>query len=280
MSLTVGAHWKYKGINIEGLSLSGIRTAFAIAEHSLGFDVAQGYPFSIPLKHHFISHAHMDHAAGIPYIISQKAMNRQPAAEFYLPSSQCEGMTKIMRLWEQLENHTYQFHFHPVTKGFQLELNKQFFVKAFPTVHRIESFGYTLFERTQKLRPEFLHCSREEILQLKAKGEILQNTLERPLFSFTGDTQIEFLEQEDWIKDSQVLFLEATYLDTKKSVAHAREWGHTHLDEILPRLKDIRSEKIVLIHSSSRYSWKEAQSILKERLPANEQERVLLFPGR
>lgn len=276
----VGAPWSFNSLKVEGLSLSGIRTAFAIPEWSLGFDVAQGFPFSFNLRHIFISHAHMDHAAGIPYIISQKAMNRQNPAQFYLPASQCEGLDRIMKIWQELEGHQYAYHFHPVTSKFQVEINKQLFVKSFKTVHRIESYGYTVFERNHKLRPEFAHLNSHQLVELKNKGVVLQDEIETPVFSFTGDTQIEFLDQEDWIRNSKVLFLEATYLDDKKSVQHARDWGHTHLDEILPRLPEIKSEKIVLIHSSSRYSWNEAQSILKAKIPLNEQERVVLYPGR
>lgn len=278
--LQVGASWSHGKLNVEGLSLSGIRTAFSLPDYNIGFDVAQGFPFSINLKHHFISHAHMDHAAGIPYIISQKAMNHHSPAQFFMPSSQCSGMTKIMRLWEELEGHQYSFNFIPVDKGFSFEINKQLLVKAFPTTHRIQSFGYTLFEVKHKLKKEFANCSQNEILDLKLRKIDIQELYESPLFSFTGDTQIEFLESEPWIASSKVLFMEATYLDNRKTIAQAREWGHTHLDEIIPRLSEIHSEKIVLIHSSSRYSLKEANEILNKRIPPQYKDRVLIFPGR
>ncbi len=64
-----------------------------------------------------------------------------------------------------------------------------------------------------------------------------------PLVSFTGDTQIEFLDSRDWVRKSKILIMEATYLDNKKTIEQARIWGHTHLEEIIPRLKDIESEK-------------------------------------
>lgn len=277
---SVGAPWQYDGLKIEGLSLSGIRTAFSLPEWSLGFDVAQGYPFSFPLKHIFISHAHMDHAAGIPYVISQKAMNRQNAAQFYIPQSQVEGLDQIMKIWQKLEGHTYQYDFHPVHPSFTIDINPQIQARAFPTVHRIESYGYCVFERKHKLKKEFIGLSQKEILDLKSRGILLHDEVESPLFAFTGDTQIEFLDKTEWVKNAKVLLLEATYLDEKKSIQHAKEWGHTHLDEIIPRLDEINSEKIVLIHSSSRYSWKEALSLLDKKIPSAHKERVLLYPGR
>ena len=280
MSVTAGASWNHQQYKFHGLSLSGIRTAIAMPELSLSFDVAQGYPFLLNLKHYFISHGHLDHAAGVPYIISQKAMTNQEMGRFYMPSSLIAPMTKIMNLWEEIEKHTYSYEFIPVQSDDKFLLNSQYYLKAFPTTHRIESYGYTLFEVNKKLKKEYLGLKQNELLELKQKKIEIQELQEQPIVSFTGDTQIEFLHSRDWIKNSKILFLEATYLDDRKSIEHARAWGHTHLDEILPLLPEIKSEKIVFIHASSRYSDKEALHILTQRVPREYHDRILLYPGR
>ena len=74
--------------------------------------------------------------------------------------------------------------------------------------------------------------------------------------------------------------MEATYLDSTRSIERAREWGHTHFDEIIPKLESIESERIVLIHSSSRYSLSEALQIIKKKVPEKEHDRIVIFPGR
>lgn len=278
--LKVGSQFTDSPFKIEGLSLSGIRTAFALPELSLGFDVAQGFPFSFNLKTYAISHGHLDHAAGIPYLISQKAMNSQAPGTFLMPPSLVEPMTEIMKIWQHIEKHEYQYHFLPVAKDFEYELNSQTFLKAFPTVHRIESFGYAVFERKKKLKKEYQGLSQSEIKKLGESGASIQDNFETPLIAFTGDTQIEFLDLTSWVKESKVLMLEATYLDEQKSVQDAKKWGHTHLDEIIERLPEIKSEKIILIHASSRYSDQMVLQILKKKIPAADQERVILFPGR
>ncbi|MGZ3801031.1 MAG: MBL fold metallo-hydrolase [Bdellovibrio sp.] len=280
MLLQNGQSWSYQKYKFQGLSLSGIRTAIAMPELSLCFDVAQGYPFLIPLKHFFISHGHLDHAAGIPYIISQRAMNSLVPGKFYMPPSLVEPMDQIMKLWEKIENHQYQYEFVGVKGDDEISLNAQTFVKVFPTTHRVESNGYTLFEIHKKLKQEYQGFTKEQIVDLRRQGLEVNETHHIPAVTFTGDTQIEFLNSRDWIKKSKILILEATYLDERKTIEQARKWGHTHIDEIVPHLSEIESEKIVFIHASSRYSDKEAQKLLMKKIPSEYYDRVVLYPGR
>lgn len=280
MGVNAGETWTGGGLKFHGLSLSGVRTAIALPELSMSFDVAQGYPFLLNLKNFFISHGHLDHAAGIPYILSQKAMTGQPRAKFYMPPSLVDPMTRIMRIWEEIEKHEYDFEFIATRPDDLIPLSNRHFVKAFPTIHRIESNGYTLFESKRKLAPEYKDLPRERISEIARSGVEVAREEETPLVSFTGDTRIEFLESRPWIAKSKILMMECTYLDERKTVANAREWGHLHLDELIPLLPKIESEKIVLIHLSSRYSTREARSILDSRLPTSERGRVEIYPGR
>lgn len=272
--------WQHAGLNFEGLSLAGVRTCLTIPQHSLAFDIAQGQPHAIGMSTFLISHGHMDHASGIPYVISQKAMNSHRPARFIMPAQMVAPMQEIMRQWSLIEGHQYEYEFIPAQAGDIFPLKSSLFIRPFVTVHRIPSLGYSICRKYRKLKQELINLSREEIITLREQGEDPTEEKIDILVSFTGDTQIEFLDKTPEVRDSKILILEATYLDDRKSVASAKEWGHTHLDEIIPRLETISSEKIVLIHSSARYSLPQAQEALQARLPFHEQERVVLFPGR
>lgn len=280
MSVRVGEAWQHGDYKFFGTSLAGIRTAISMPDFSLSFDVAQGFPYLLNMSKFFVSHGHLDHAAGIPYIISQKMMTSQKAGEFYMPRSLVQPLTEIMELWSKIEGFPYDFKFIGVQADDEIQINKHHYIKVFPTVHRIESFGYTLFEAKKKLKREYSYLSKDQIVDLRRQGVDVNEVYHTPLVSFTGDTQIEFLESRPWVKKSKILIMEATYLDSQRSVERAREWGHTHLDEIIPHLDSIESERIVLIHASSRYSEAEMRRYLQEKVPVKHQERVVLFPGR
>ncbi len=276
----LGSAWSYAEFDFFGLSLSGIRTCIALPAFQFCFDVAQGFPFSLNLKKYFISHGHLDHAAGIPYIISQKAMNSQAPADFWMPKSLLEPMTEILRLWEKIEGHQYQFHFHEMNLDTEVEINARYTMKSFSTVHRIDSCGYTLFEKKKKLKPDFQNLPGARLAELRKTGTELNDVSEIPQISFTGDTQIEFLLQNDWVRKSRILITECTYLDNKKTIEQAKKWGHLHLDELIAHLDQIESEKIVLIHLSSRYSTEYAQQLLQKKIPKKHLDRIEIFPGR
>lgn len=275
-----GTEWAHNDLQFVGLSLAGIRTSIAMPWLSLAFDVAQGFPYLFNINHFFITHGHLDHAAGIPYIISQKSMSAHKQPTFYMPESMIEPMKQIMSGWAQIEKYEYPYKFVAVTGNETFEINRNYFVRPFKTVHRVDSFGYTVFHTKTKLKPEMALLSQDDLRAVRESGQEITHQLETPLVSFTGDTQIEFLEAKPWIRKSKILFLEATYLGADKTIQSARDWGHTHLDEIIPILPKLECEKIVLIHSSARYSMDEARNLLLEKIPAEFQDKVVLFPGR
>lgn len=263
-----------------GVSLAGCRTALYIPELKVCFDAGFPFPFQLGTDTFFITHGHLDHAAAIPYIISQKNLNNQKLAQFYMPNELVAPLSQIINVWQQIETHSYTFDFRPIENGERIDINSQFFVRAFKAHHRIPARGYTLFQIKKHLKKEFLGLHKEQLVALKSKGTVVDDIEELPLMSFSGDTQLEFLWEHDWITQSKYLLIETTYIDDRKPVAQAREWGHIHLDEVIEALPKIQSEKIVLMHISSRYGDREAKDIIAKKVPPEHQDRIIFFEGR
>jgi ribonuclease Z len=264
------------GFRVLGRSIAGVGTSLIFPELDFCFDVAQGASkYYMSVNNFLITHGHMDHAAGIPFIASQKSLNHMKEPIFYVPEQVVEPLTEIMRLWMKIESHEYPFRFIGVREDQEYELKNDLFFRIFPTVHRVQSNGYTIFRRVKKIKAEFRDLHRDEIVELRKRGEVIHDLFEEPLISFTGDTQIEFLESRPWVLNSKILIFETTYLDERKPVSEARKWGHIHVDEVIPHLDRIKSEQIVLIHFSRRYSRPEIFEILDKKIPEEHKSRVL-----
>lgn len=277
MNDIVTAAVKLDELTLKGTSVGGVGTSFVIPELKIAFDVAQGLPFNFPQHDYFITHGHSDHAGGIPYVISQRTLMGLKPARFYMPLEMIDPMRTILQTWSQMERHDYQYEFRAVEGRQTFTLTKNWDVTTFPTVHRVPSTGYTLLHKRKKLKSSLQGLTEKEIVQMRRQGEQVEEEVREPYFSFTGDTQIEFLDLAPEVKKSRFLMMEVTYWNDKKSIASAREWGHIHFYELLPRLDQLECEKVILMHFSARHSKAEIEFELK-KLSASQRQRVLLFP--
>ncbi|RYZ79414.1 MAG: MBL fold metallo-hydrolase, partial [Proteobacteria bacterium] len=155
MSLATGYTWTHKNIRLVGYSVAGISTSIVFPDAEVCFDVAQGLPFQMNVPTICISHGHMDHASGLPYVISQKSMMSQTPPTIYMPETLVKPMTSIMRLYEGIDEFQYNYSFRTIRPGEEGALKHPYFFKTFKTSHRVDSQGYTVFERKKRLKAEY-----------------------------------------------------------------------------------------------------------------------------
>jgi ribonuclease Z len=221
----------------------------------------------------------MDHASGIPYIISNKALTKQEGAEFFMPDTMIAPMDQIMNIWADLEGHDYKWNFRNSSEEKDFIINPSWFVRSFPTFHRVKSNGYCLFSRKTKLKKEYVGLKSEDLMEIKNKGQSIDENIDKAFLAVTGDTKIEFLEENPYLYEVDYLVVESTYASNVKSIESCREWGHIHFDEILSNLEKFKGKNIILKHFSRRHHFKEVIKIMDEKVKdKNLRDKLLVLP--
>lgn len=239
-------------------------------------DIGQGLPFNIPRHHYFLTHCHSDHAGGLAYVLSQRSLWSLPPANVYMLPEYVKPLTDIVNIWHKLEDFTYPVNMHGMNIGDSVQIEKDFEVSSFRTVHRVPSQGYMVSRKKKKLKLDYRKLPQEELMKRIKAGDDVNEIQTENIFAFTGDTQIEFLDTFKTPVD--VLFMETTFIDELRSVDAARKWGHIHIDEWKQKIADLPAKKIVLIHLSSRYGTKRALEVLEKEIDKEFRGKVELFP--
>ena len=267
--------FQYKDVTVRYLSAGGVESCYILPEQKIAFDMGRG-PFElVDIPNVFLSHGHLDHAAGIAYYFSQRSLRGLDPGTVYVPKDAVKPLKKICRQWQKIEGFGYKINVLPHKPGKRISIGNGYSVLALEAYHRISANGYIIYKKTKKLKPELRGLPGDAIKKLKDEGKEIEVYEDRPLFAYSGDTTVEFLTGHPDVRKARVLFMECTYIDEERSVERARKWGHTHLDEILDLADELENEKVVLVHLSRRYDKEYIKQILSEKVPKHCKEKIV-----
>src|SRR5258707_15396996 len=94
-------------LQIEGVSRAGHETWFRVRELNAAFDIGRCPDQLIGTSDIFITHAHLDHAVGIPFYAGQRQLHRMTGGRVYVPADAAEGMREIMTIYERITGATF-----------------------------------------------------------------------------------------------------------------------------------------------------------------------------
>ena len=82
--------------------------------------------------------------------------------------------------------------------------------------------------------------------------------------------------QLKYIAESKILIAECTFYQDEHA-GRAEAGRHMHIDEFAALLNKMRNEHIIITHTTQRTPMWEIRRILKEALPAEKYDRVILL---
>lgn len=267
----------HDGLTIEGYSRAAVQTYWRIPELKIGFDLG-GSPWSfMGTPTFFISHAHLDHMAGLPAFVARRRMMKMEPPTIYVPAKVLGAVEQMLHSWQKLDRGRMICNLIGAEPGEEYELSREHVMTTFPTKHTVPSLGYVIWERKKKLKPEYQDLSGDEIRDIRLSGTEVSAEVRTPIVCYCGDTAPQGLDNCDAVYESKILITEMTFFRPEHRKEKIHKFGHTHLDDIVERADRFKNELIILGHLSTRNHESQLRKAVEKRLPEGLRKRVELW---
>jgi ribonuclease Z len=264
-------------IPIFGRSRAGQESYYRIPSFRSALEIGRCPDSLVSVPFVFITHAHLDHAAGVATYASQRTLHEMAPGRVFLPAEIRDSLANVVELHRQLEKvDAYQAVLTGVEPGDSIRIRGDLFVRAFRGCHRVPTVGFTFLESKRKLKAEFRNLASAELAALRRRGTEIAAVEETALLAYPGDSTAEIFEVAPEILRARVLLLECTFLRPEDE-GRAPRYSHLHLNEIARRASDFQNEALILTHFSARYSREEILLRLQEDLPSSLRDRTIAF---
>ncbi len=267
----------FAGLPLRGVSVAGRETWFHFPTLGFAFDLGRSPWELVSVPHVFLSHAHLDHAAGLAYWFSQRRLLRLEGGTVRTHPAAVEAWRKIVALHAELEDVTYDARVEAMAPGSSVALRRDLSMACFSADHRVPTLAFVASEERHRLLPEFESKTREEIQVLAAEGKSVAGRVSIPLAAYSGDTSARIFDAAppDFFR-AKLLLLECSFVE-ERDRGRAAPFKHLHVDDIAERADLFENEVILLTHVTLRTSASEIRRLVKHRLPARLADRARPF---
>ncbi len=266
-------------VRILGFSMAGEETVIAVPEYNVCFDIGRAPREAVTIDNVCLSHGHMDHAAGIAYYFSQRGFIGAPPGRVFLPRILADPVKRLMNVWAEIEGHHSPGEVVAVEPLKDVKLRRNLIVRPFSVNHAGGALGFTLIEQRHKLKPEFHGKTGPQLAKLKMDGVKIENDIEMPIVTYTGDTATGRFIEHDFVRASRVLIIECTFYE-KDHKNRASAGRHMHVDDLPKVLEAIPDAKVLLTHLTRRTELRFAKETLKRVVGEAEMERIAVLMER
>ncbi len=259
--------------HIIGYSVAGEETVLQVPELNTCFDIGRCPFFALTSDFICLSHGHMDHLAGIAYYLSQRCFQGMKAGTIFLPQELERGVDAMLRCWRDVERQGTPYKLIPMRPGELYEIRRDFGVRAFATHHGGPSLGYALINIREKLKPEYLGRSGEELAAMRKSGVQIQYRVEVPMVAFMGDTTGGSAFENPDVINAEILLTECTFFEPDH-LAKAKAGKHMHLEQFAQIVPTLKNQYIVISHVSRRISVHKARRMMQKKLGPQRMENI------
>jgi ribonuclease Z len=267
----------HAGLTIEGYSRAAVQSYWRVPELKLGFDLgAQPWDF-MGTPNWFISHSHLDHIAALPVYVARRRMMRMEPPTIYLPEVILDDVRLMLRIMQKLDRGRMICELKGVKANDEVELSRDHVFTTFATTHTVPSLGFVVWERRNKLKPEYHGLPGDQIRDLRLAGTAVTTEVRTPLLAYTGDTSPAGLDACPAAFEAKVLVTEMSFIRPNHRREKIHKFGHMHLDDFLERADRFKNELIVCAHYSTRYHPDEVRRYVAGKLPPQLKDRMRLW---
>ncbi len=268
---------KHGDLTIEGYSRAAVQSYWRIAEYRMGFDLgAQPWDF-MGTPNWFITHTHLDHIAALPVYLARRRMMKMEAPTVYLPETAVTAVGHMLDSFSRLDRGKLPVRLVGVKAGDVIDYSRELVVSVHNTYHTIPSVGYLVWERRNKLKPEFAALSGDEIRDLRLSGTPITDEIRIPSVAYVGDSAPRGLDENPDFYAARILIVEMTFIAKSHRTELIHKNGHMHLDDFVRRQDKFKNELIIAAHFSTRYNLKQAEKIVRTALPDMLNQRLHLW---
>ncbi len=247
-------------LTISGYSTALFSTWFFIEELGLLLDAGDGVTANLlqksrKIKQVFISHADRDHLMGLFQLNQLNAREGFPIIHYPADSG---SFSAIESFTKKFDPHVKGTLWKPIIAAEKHFIKNNIFVQALRNSHVkaapeiTKSLSFKVNQTKQKLKPEFRDRSGLEIKQLidQRGKDYTSETITRTILGYSGDSPVEDYARWD---QTDILIHEATFID-QETARQAHGNLHSTLADVIKMVSEIKVEKLILSHFSSRYS--------------------------
>lgn len=265
------------GLTVEGYSRAAVQSYFRIPELKIGFDLG-GSPWEfMGCPTFFITHAHLDHMAALPVYVARRRMMKMEPPTIYVPEEVVDNTRRMLDSWQRLDRGRMVCDLIGVKPGQEIELGREYVVTVFKTKHTVPSVGYLVWNRRNKLKPEYRELSGDEIRDIRLAGNEVTEEIRRPLICYVGDSAPAGIDNYPPVYDAEILITEITFYRPEHRREKIHKFGHMHIDDIVERKDKFKNKLILGTHASTRYHERQIRKEFEKRLPDELRGRLELW---